>query len=403
MIDAALYAGYSSALDANADLLESAVAFLADELGGLSGDALEKALAARYAALAKTYGGLAAAVAVDFYSRLREMSGAAESCGDYTAAQAGAAADAVLFADVGRALRGASGAGMQKLLQALGAQAVRRSMEQVDDTLFLNMGRDPAHPLWALVPRPGACGWCVMIGSQGFVYHSDKTLARSRHPSCRCAPVVDFDTENPSLEGYDVGALRNSYASCRDAVEYDVRRAWDAMTDEQRAAWGGMERGAYDHYKRNRIVAEMNARDREWLRTGKACSVASEEGARPSAREKGLADQLAANGFDVKFRATRGADGRRTSDVYLNGIDYEMKQPTGNGRQTIYHQFEEAAGQSENLILDVTDTGGRWGIEATRAAAGRYLGWHFGDKGDIGFNEVLLVYGNHIERIKRRS
>ena len=101
-----------------------------------------------------------------------------------------------------------------------------------------------------------------MLGSNGFVYHSRAKANASRHPNCRCRPVVDFDTENPALAGYDHDAMHGAYSDARAAVEDDAHAKWNAMSEEEREKWKVDGRGAYDHYLRNRIAAEMSARQR---------------------------------------------------------------------------------------------------------------------------------------------
>lgn len=70
--------------------------------------------------------------------------------------------------------------------------------------------QDPAHPKFALVPHPGACGWCLMIASRGFVYASQQTISRQRHTHCKCTPVVSF-SEDPVLESYDLKGIEDAY------------------------------------------------------------------------------------------------------------------------------------------------------------------------------------------------
>ena len=132
-------------------------------------------------------------------------------------------------------------------------------MEQADETLLQNARRDPARPKWALVPHSGACGWCAMLASNGFVYASESTANKSRHPNCRCRPVVDFD-DDPLLEGYDHGRYEREYFKARKDIEDDVRKEWAAMSDEERDQWKVKGKGAYDHYMRNRITAQMDTR-----------------------------------------------------------------------------------------------------------------------------------------------
>ena len=71
MISRELYDEYARAIDANADLLQAAVAQLAARLSGVPPSDVEHVLTAAYAALVDRYGSFAAAIAVDFYARLR--------------------------------------------------------------------------------------------------------------------------------------------------------------------------------------------------------------------------------------------------------------------------------------------------------------------------------------------
>ncbi len=265
MVDETLYKQYTQALGTNTTLLERAITSLAQELAGLEGVKLEQALAARYAALVKQFGATAAQVAVEFYTQQRAIAGVEQQHGAYTATQADAPKDEVLFNDVARAIKAKTDT--INMLKNLNGQATKRTLGQADNTLLHNALLDPAHPKWAFVPSLGACGWCIFLGSQGFVYTSQATAAKSRHAHCRCTSVVDFDTKNPSLKGYDVEKLRSHYLTCRQAIEQDANDAWAAMSEEEKAKYGTRSNGdtnnAYDHYLRNRIVQEMNTQGRE--------------------------------------------------------------------------------------------------------------------------------------------
>lgn len=63
----------------------------------------------------------------------------------------------------------------------------------------------------------------------------------------------------------------------------------------------------------------------------------------------------------VIFKPTKDKDEDKSSDVYdvtnsLKKRTLEFKSPTGEGGQTIYHRFEEAAGQSNNLVIDLSNS-----------------------------------------------
>ena len=413
MIDEGVYKEYAAALEAASDLVNEAVIELEREIGHLTGDDLAQAMAASYASIVGEYGQVAAEAALEFYASVRNAASVEQG---YDPVPAQGKSVQTLSRDVGGVMETAQAA-LSDRLKNLGGMAIRRTMEQASDTIIKNARSDKAHPRWAIVPRMGACGWCIMLGSQGFVYSSDRTATSARHPWCKCVTVVDFDAENPSLKGYDEGGMYDRYLSCRKAIEQDAERRWDAMDDAEKARYGGNGRSDYDHYLRNRIVAEMNTRDREWLRTGAVPSITKDGKARPLPKEEKVANILARNGFAVHFRETRSAQGKRTSDVLLGGeggVPYEIKQPKGNGKQTVYHQFEEAIGQSSKLIIDATAIinghGGiegerRWNEKTVYEAVSRYINWHYSCEGRTEqFEEVLLIFDEKkIKRIKRGS
>lgn len=347
MIDLATFERYASALDANADLLEAAVAELEGELSGVPDEALPEALAARYAALVMSYGSNAAAVAVDFYSGVREASGVSSP---YEPAQSGPQDAALLMWDARSILDGAKGS-LPRAIPQLSGRAVQRAMERADSTLLDNASRDPARPRWALVPHAGACGWCTMIASNGFMYSTEAKASKARHQNCRCRPVVDFDKKNLGLSGYDPDAMRDAYRKCRAAVEDDAKAKWSAMSAEERARYGGKGRGAYDHYLRNRITGEMNARDRAWLQTGTSGTI--KLGTRDvKPHEFNAYRVLSSHGFSFRVNPVKSESrrkGKSSPDVTLGGMRWELKCPDGsNPKKTISRNIDKAVGQMRN-------------------------------------------------------
>lgn len=85
-------------------------------------------------------------------------------------------------------------------------QAVKRRGR---DTIVRNAERDP-HARFARIPDGNACEFCRMLGSRGFVYHSERTAGGEEHgtrldayhPYCNCQVAVCFD---PFIEEYHVG------------------------------------------------------------------------------------------------------------------------------------------------------------------------------------------------------
>lgn len=225
---------YDVALTTAARLARAAVEAL------IAGSPPQSELAAAYAELVRAYGSAAAAAAVELYRSLRASQAPPASYEPiiYEPDDAG-----LLAWDVTNS-------------PSLPESSMQRVMGYADETLLRNADADPAHPRWALVPHAGACAWCRLMASQGFVYSSEASVAR--HPNCVCTPVVDFDATSPSLEGYDPGGLYDEYRLARAEVEDAAREEWASMSAEQRGAYKARGRGAYDHFLRNRIVQAMS-------------------------------------------------------------------------------------------------------------------------------------------------
>lgn len=65
------------------------------------------------------------------------------------------------------------------------------------DTLQKNASRDPA-ARYARIPDGGACDFCRMLGSRGFVYHTEETAGadgNDYHPHCNCQVAVTFQPD----------------------------------------------------------------------------------------------------------------------------------------------------------------------------------------------------------------
>lgn len=275
MIDRDAFDRYDRALSTNADLVAAAVASLEKEMGGLTFDEMAAALESRYRALVTEYGTYAAAVAVEFYAQQREASRPAT---DYEAVQCYPKDWALLADDVRtEAVRGRE---VAEVLRSLAGRSQQRVMAYADETVDRNAALDPAHPKWAIVPHPGACAWCVTLGSFGFAYGSESTATNARHPWCKCTPAPDFDREKPYLSGYNPEEMYDAYRMCQDTVRDDAERRWAAMSEEERSRYTsagrvhkdgtrGPRRVDYQAYLKRRTVEEMGRRDRGWLQGGK--------------------------------------------------------------------------------------------------------------------------------------
>jgi hypothetical protein len=71
---------------------------------------------------------------------------------------------------------------------------------------------------YARVPEPGACKFCLMLASRGFVY-SKSTAGDSKkfHGKCRCNAMPVWDETRARVEyGYDPDALYDQYRKTKD-------------------------------------------------------------------------------------------------------------------------------------------------------------------------------------------
>ena len=263
-----------------------------------------------------------------------------------------------------------------------GELARNDALKSVNQTVIANCGRDRREGVrFARVPTGfETCTFCLMLASRGAVYYTRESAGEFSHYHRRCdCKVVPGFADDPMAELVD------------GASPAEFKRQWLAVREiESRSGLSPFER----RLLKNKAV-------------GKKGSVAAEPCASPLPKERRVMEWLSAYGLDICFRETRSSEGKRTSDLLLDGVPWEIKQPVGNGKQTIYHQFEEASGQSPRLILDLSELsrGGRWNWETVEAAARKYLRWHFKDADGetVEFESCLLIDEEKIKHIKKGS
>ena len=229
-------------------------------------------------------------------------------------------------------------------------------MAYADETIDRNAALDPAHPKWAIVPHPGACAWCVTLGSFGFAYGSKSVAIGARHPWCKCTPAPDFDRDKPYLSGYKPEEMYDAYRMCQDAVRDDAERRWAAMSEEERSrhtsaghvhkdGTGGPRRVDYQAYLKRRTVEEMGRRDRGWLQGGK---VSTDYTANPMSRYGRLIVPGDYSPGNIVDRGNEWRDlwahhvleqngiraethGSADLDLTIDGVWWEVKSPEGGG------------------------------------------------------------------------
>lgn len=260
-------------------------------------------------------------------------------------------------------------------------------------TMERNARRDTKAGIrYARVPSgKETCGFCLLLASRGFAYRTKQSAGYINafinyyHSNCDCLVVAG--TADTTIEGYNPDWYYNVYV--------DACYTANATTDTKEGF--------------DRVINEINRRGNKWTWFGEKGTISQDEGAKPLLKEISVAEKLVKHGFDVHFRETVSDEHR--CDIYLTGsgkTPWEIKQPTGNGTQTIYHQFEEAAVQARRLVLDISelDKQGLWNYQTILNKVNKYIHWHFKDASgkDTQFLEVLIVEKNgDISRIKREG
>lgn len=84
-------------------------------------------------------------------------------------------------------------------LSRLQAVATRVGARAHEDTVIGNLIDDPEPARMRRVPAPGACPWCLMLATRGFVY-TEATVTRTSsgtkyHDRCKCVAEPQFDGE----------------------------------------------------------------------------------------------------------------------------------------------------------------------------------------------------------------
>jgi hypothetical protein len=169
--------------------------------------------------LVSVYGEMAATVAADWYDELRL---AEEVAGAFSAPLAPLAPDVQVKGRLGFATRegGPLWTGQPDMLTAfLGMMANEYALQPGRETVMQAAHADNA--AYARVPEPGACDFCLMLASRGFVYTKATVGDENKfHGKCRCNPMPVWDETRARVEyGYDPDALYDQYREARDKAK----------------------------------------------------------------------------------------------------------------------------------------------------------------------------------------
>lgn len=163
------------------------------------------------------YGDIAATVAGDWFEELRDAEGVS---GTFRVPLADPVPLDQVNSRLGYATRAAGPLFLgdsATLFAFLSMMANEYALQPGRDTVMQAAHKDDA--AWARVPEPGACKFCLMLASRGFVYSKD-TAGDSKkfHGKCRCNAMPVWDETRARVEyGYDPDALYDQYRATVDA------------------------------------------------------------------------------------------------------------------------------------------------------------------------------------------
>lgn len=161
--------------------------------------------------LVSQYGDMAAGVAADWFEELRASEGVR---GRFVAPLAPSVPDEVVKGRLGFATRpdGPLFLGQTDALTGfLGLMVNEYALQPGRDTVIEAAREDNA--AYARIPEPGACKFCLMLASRGFVYSKESAgQSKKFHGKCRCNAMPVWDETRARVEyGYDPDRLYEQY------------------------------------------------------------------------------------------------------------------------------------------------------------------------------------------------
>jgi len=200
-----------------ADLVERALLKFMATLNFSRPELVQAALFEYIPTLVAEYGDIAATVAADWFEQMRAAEGVS---GSFRAPLAPSVPLQQVKDRLGFATRPAgplwSGDGAT-LTKFLSMMTNEYALQPGRDTVMQAAHKDNA--AYARVPEPGACDFCIMLASRGFVYSKETVGDTVKfHGHCRCNAVPVWDETRARVEyGYDPVALYDQYRANQDA------------------------------------------------------------------------------------------------------------------------------------------------------------------------------------------
>lgn len=221
-------------------------------------------------------------------------------------------------------------------------------------TIAENCKRDPKKPRYALVPQGKTCAFCTMLAGRGFVYKSEKT-AHKMHDHCDCVACPEWDANPNKIRGYNPDVLSDEWDKAKKIV-------WEKNKAEARK--NGKDASEVFEPSMKEILAQLRktpglcSDECKPVNNAKSSkgSINIPDGAHVNSKEKRAMQWIAQSGHNITANPVKNIQNKKNPDFTIDKETWELKTISGSGKNTIMNALKHGGKQSNNLILDITDT-----------------------------------------------
>lgn len=157
--------------------------------------------------------------------------------------------------------------GFSKFAENVANRAYDEPLRAANKTIVANAERDYDKGMrYARVPTGReTCGFCLMLASRGFVYHTKQSagevigLHNRYHDRCDCRVVAGY--EGTEIAGYDPDQYYRAYTDARQTIQSGNRDEICKEIERRNAAWSWHGRSASTVYQGDESKVTSSVRD----------------------------------------------------------------------------------------------------------------------------------------------
>lgn len=135
---------------------------------------------------------------------------------------------------------------VEALASSIDSSMGRLILNGARQTTIGNVNQDVGSNGWSRITAPGACAFCIMLASRGFVYREEQTAGFQAHDDCECEAQPRFKGQPPQLSPValaarevwsetQTGGMSNSRAMSNFRAEMQAAREdgrWDKYLEQ---------------------------------------------------------------------------------------------------------------------------------------------------------------------------